>query len=135
METLVHILTTVACSLIVGLVTWAVTKSVTKAKDFSGEHHELIGIIPKFKSLMEQHAILMESQRNQLKAQIVEIYERAMSRKDDPNWNHPWLISYMELDTLNRLADSYFALEGNHYIHSIVKRVNEMEVGGEEIPI
>lgn len=135
METLIHILTTVACSLIVGFVTWAVTKAVTKAKDFSGEHHELIEIKDEFKRLMEQHAILMESQRNQLKAQIVEIYERCQSRKDDTDWNHSWLISYMELDTLNRLADSYFSLEGNHYIHSIVKKANAMEVGGEEIPI
>lgn len=135
MDTLVHILTTVACSLIVALITWVMTKTVTKAKSFSGEHHELIEIKDEFKELMEQHTILMESQRNQLKAQIVEIYERAKSRKDDPNWNKPWEISFMELDTLNRLADSYFALEGNHYIHSIVKKANEMEVGGEEIPI
>lgn len=134
MDTLAHILTTVACSLIVALITWAATKTVTKAKSFSGEHHELIEIRDEFKELMGQHVILMESQRNQLKAQIVEIYERAKSRKDDPNWNKPWEISFMELDTLNRLADSYFALEGNHYIHSIVKKANEMEVGGEEIP-
>lgn len=135
MDTLVHILTTVACSLIVALITWATTKTVTKAKSFSGEHHELIEIKDEFKELMEQHTILMESQRNQLKAQIVEIYERAKSRKSDQNWNKPWVISFMELDTLNRLTDSYFALGGNHYIHSIVKKANEMEVGGEEIPI
>lgn len=135
METLFHILTTVACSLIVALVTWAITKATTKAKNFTDEHHELIEIKNEFKELMEQHVILMESQRNQLKAQIVEIYERAKARKDDPNWGKSWCISFMELDTLNRLADSYFALEGNHYIHSIVKKANEMDVGGEEIPI
>lgn len=135
MDTLVHILTTVACSLIVALITWVMTKTVTKAKSFSGEHHELIEIKDEFKELMEQHTILMESQRNQLKAQIVEIYERAKSRESDQSWNKPWVISFMELDTLNRLADSYFALGGNHYIHSIVKKANEMAVGGEEIPI
>ena len=40
----------------------------------------------------------------------------------------------MELDTLNRLADSYFALGGNHYIHEVVKKANALPVGGEEIP-
>lgn len=77
------------------------------------------------KAFKAEHAILLESQRNQLKAQIVQIYETAKARG---------YISHMELDTLNRLTDSYFALGGNHYIHEVVKKANALPVGGEEIP-
>lgn len=69
----------------------------------------------------------MESQRNQLKADIVKLYEQAKSRGDK--------ITYMELDALNRLADSYFALGGNHYIHTIVAKANKMDLIGEVIPM
>lgn len=67
-----------------------------------------------------QHEALLESQRNQLKASIVATYERAMDRG---------YITPMELDTVNREFDSYKKLGGNHYIHALVKRMNE------EIPV
>lgn len=70
----------------------------------------------------KEHRILLESQRNQLKASIVQIYERALERG---------YITAMELETLNRMADSYFALGGNHYIHAVVKQANAMEIRGE----
>lgn len=91
----------------------------------------LLGVISnkisKFiKGFKEEHAVLMESQRNQLKAQIVDVYEKAKKAGG---------ISHMELDTVNRLSDSYFALGGNHYIHGVIKKINALPVGGEEIPV
>lgn len=90
----------------------------------------LLGFISKkvadfLTAFKTEHSILLESQRNQLKAQIVQIYETATTRG---------YISHMELDTLNRLADSYFALGGNHYIHCVVRQANALPIGGEEIP-
>jgi len=70
----------------------------------------------------KEHKILLESQRNQLKASIVQIFEKAQER----GW-----ITAMELESLNRMADSYFALGGNHYIHAVVKQANEMPIRGE----
>lgn len=76
--------------------------------------------------LMGEWEVLRESQRNQLKCSIVDLYERAKERG---------YITPMELDSLNRMADSYFALGGNHYIHAVVKRANEdLELSGEPIP-
>ena len=73
-----------------------------------------------------QHATLMESQRNQLKASIVATYERVVAR----GW-----ITPMELESVNREFDSYKKLGGNHYIHSLVRRINEeIPVKGEPIP-
>lgn len=69
-----------------------------------------------------EHKILLESQRNQLKASIVQTFEQAQDRG---------YITAMELETLNRRADSYFALGGNHYIHAVVKQANEMQIRGE----
>lgn len=70
--------------------------------------------------------VLAKSQRDDHKAHIVEIYERACRR----GW-----ISPMELDVANSRADSYFGLDGNHYIKGIMKRLNEdMEIRGEAIP-
>lgn len=73
-----------------------------------------------------QHAALTESQRNQLKASIVATYERVVAR----GW-----ITPMELESVNREFDSYKKLGGNHYIHSLVRRMNEeIPVKGEPIP-
>lgn len=73
-----------------------------------------------------QHAALMESQRSQLKASIVATYERVVAR----GW-----ITPMELESVNREFDSYKKLGGNHYIHSLVRRMNEeIPVKGEPIP-
>lgn len=85
---------------------------------------KVIDFMRVFKS---QHEVLLESQRNQLKAHIVEIYERAVERG---------YITPMELETVNREFDSYKALGGNHYIHSLVRRLNEeMPVCGEPLPL
>ena len=63
-----------------------------------------------------QHEALCESQRNQLKESIVAAYEKAMATNE---------ITHMELDCFNRNFDSYKALGGNHYIHTIVKQLND----------
>lgn len=56
------------------------------------------------------------SQRNQLKSQVVATYERAEERG---------YITPMELETMNRCADSYFELGGNNYVHALVGRMNK----------
>lgn len=83
-------------------------------------------VLAFIREFREQHAVLMESQRNQLKASIVATYERAQER----GW-----ITPMELETVNREYDSYKALGGNHYVHTLIKHMNEMEVRGEPIPL
>ena len=97
---------------------------------FNKEHSDVMRIShetsEKLDSLLEEHETLMESQRNQIKAQIVSVYQIACSRG---------YITPMELDTVNRMADSYFALGGNHYIHALVAKMNhELPVVGEPIP-
>ena len=75
--------------------------------------------------LQKDWCTLRDSQRNQLKASIVLSYEKACER------GH---ITPMELDTINRMADSYFDLGGNHYVHAVIKRANEdLEIKGEPI--
>lgn len=70
---------------------------------------------------------LKESQRNQIKAQIVSIYNTAMAKG---------YITHMELEIANRLADSYFKLGGNNYIHAVLDKLNnEIPVRGEPIPV
>lgn len=68
-------------------------------------------------------AVLQEATKNDLKAHIVALYQRCLDK------GH---ITAIELYSLNRMADSYFALGGNHYVHAIVRHCNEdMEVRGE----
>lgn len=125
-EFLFTIAPTIVGGLLLAAATWLLKKIVGLLNGFRHEHEELLEVKAEFETFKKEHAALLESQRNQLKADIVRIYEAAKER------GH---ITYMELDTLNRLADSYFALGGNHYIHSVVKKANEMPVGGEEIPV
>lgn len=83
-------------------------------------------IARQLSKLAKRFGALEKSQRNQLKAQIVAVYECSKERG---------YITPMELETVNRRADSYFDLGGNHYIHAVMKRLNEdMEIKGEEIP-
>lgn len=83
-------------------------------------------VAKKIWKFMKDLTVLKESQRNQLKAAIVAKYEEVTIR----GW-----ITPMSLDTVNKMADSYFALGGNHYIHALVSHMNEdMEVRGVPIP-
>lgn len=76
----------------------------------------------QFKRLNAEYGALVSSQRNQLKASIVRSYEEAVERG---------YITAMELETLNRRADSYAALHGDTYIETIRKRANtSLEIRG-----
>lgn len=83
-------------------------------------------IARQLRQLMGRFGAMEAAQKNQLKAQIVASYERGAERG---------CITPMELETVNRMVDSYFALGGNNYIHSLIKRMNEdMEINGEAVP-
>lgn len=77
-------------------------------------------------AFIKELQVLKESQKEQLKAAIVDKYEHV---------NERGYITPMSLDTVNRMADSYFALGGNHYIHALLNHMNnDMEVKGRPIP-
>lgn len=83
-------------------------------------------VMKKFKTILEEFKELKESQRNQIKDQIVNKYEKSKKRG---------YITFMELETMNRLSDSYFKLGGNNYIHAIMGKANSnLSVRGEQIP-
>lgn len=111
---------------VISAVLLAVTARIAKSlKGFSEEHSQLMSMKETIEEMAAEHKALTDSQRNQLKSQIVGIYLAAKTRG---------YITPVELDTLNRLADSYFELGGNHYIHTIVRRANhELQIVGESI--
>lgn len=102
------ILTSILSGVSLAVITFLVTKINKLVKQFESEFSEL-----------------KESQRNQIKAQIVSTYEAALARG---------YITHMELETTNRLAESYFKLGGNNYIHTVMKKLNNLPVKGEVIP-
>lgn len=121
MEFLLSALPSVISAILLG-VTAKIAKSL---RGFSEEHSQLMSMKETIEAMAAEHKALTDSQRNQLKSQIVAIYLGAKVRG---------YITPVELDTLNRLADSYFELGGNHYIHTIVKRANhELQIVGETI--
>lgn len=77
------------------------------------------------KEMRQEWAALRESQRNQLKASIVRSYEEAQKQG---------FITPMELETMNRRADSYFALGGNNYVHALIDNANHKLVIRGELP-
>lgn len=113
--------------LAVGGVVGVLGKTFVKLFSLNDEHRMLLEMRKQFKVLIGEHRKLMECNRNQNKAMIVSLFEDARSRGD--------VVTPMELDTANRLADSYFALGGNHYIHTVIKQLNEMEIIGEPIEL
>ncbi len=99
-----------------GAVVWA-------ARKVAGAVGEMVSELRKFQS---EHRLLMETERNDLKSHIVAIYERAKERG---------YITPMELETANRLFDSYRKLGGNSYIEVIMHDMNNnMEIVGMPIP-
>lgn len=97
-------LSTVISGIVLAIVSWMAKKFAVELKD-----------------LIAQCAALTSSQRNQLKASIVRSYEEA---------ERQGYITAMELDTLNRRADSYAALHGNTYIETIRNHANNMTIKG-----
>ena len=69
-----------------------------------------------------EHKTLMDSQRNQLKGSIVDRFERAEERG---------YVTQIELESANRMYDSYKQLGGNHYVKALIARMNQMDVRGE----
>lgn len=99
-----------------GAVVWA-------ARRVAGAVGEMVSELRKFQA---EHRLLMETERNDLKSHIVAIYERAKERG---------YITPMELETANRLFDSYRKLGGNSYIEVIMHDMNNnMEIVGMPIP-
>lgn len=83
-------------------------------------------VMSGFREFMEEHRILIEAERNDLKSHIVAIFERA---------NERGYITPSELETCNRLYDSYKRLGGNSYIEAIMHILNEcMPIVGMPIP-
>lgn len=75
----------------------------------------------QLKRINAEYDALVSSQRNQLKASIVRSYEEAVAQG---------YITAMELETLNRRADSYAVLHGNTYIETIRAHANNMDIRG-----
>lgn len=69
-----------------------------------------------------EHRALMGAQRNQLKGAIVDRFERAEERG---------FVTQIELESANRMYDSYKQLGGNHYIKALISQMNQMDVRGE----
>lgn len=83
-------------------------------------------IAKQFKEFIEEHKLLLETERNDLKSHIVSTYERAKERG---------YITHFELDAVNRLSESYKKLGGNSYIKAIVHEMNyDMDKLGMPIP-
>ncbi len=97
--------------------------AVWAARKVAGAVGEMVSELRKFQA---EHRLLMETERNDLKSHIVAIYERAKERG---------YITPMELETANRLFDSYRKLGGNSYIEVIMHDMNNnMEIVGMPIP-
>lgn len=129
MEFILSALPSVISGVLIGVLAWF----GGKLSGFRDEHRALVEgtddmqeLRTRLDLLIKEHEALMTSQRNQIKAKIVEDFQRSAQRG---------YITPMELDTVNRLADSYFALGGNHYVHTLMHRMNEeMQVVGEPVP-
>lgn len=87
-------------------------------------YHCLAGFMSRqMGEIREEWGAMRTAQRNALKASIVQSYEAA--QRDG-------YISACELETMNRRAESYYALGGNNYIHAIMTHANsDLEVRGE----
>lgn len=80
----------------------------------------------KIRGLVRDMREMKTAQRNQLKSAIVQTYERVEERG---------FVTPMELETVNRCADSYFELGGNNYVHALIGRMNKtVPVRGIPIP-
>ena len=106
---LLGILATLISSITLAIVTW-----------FS---RKLSKFIHEFQ---EEHKALVESQRDEIKGQILAIHARAMERG---------YITYIELDYVNEKYPHYKNLHGNTYVPDLVKEMNQLPKKGEPVPI
>lgn len=128
MDVLLSVLSTVIGGAVLAVVCWLASKTVSQLSEFRAEHEALMQIRAEFESFRAEHEALLESQRNQLKGSIVARYEHAVETGN--------VITPLALDVTNRDYDSYKALGGNHYVHTLMRRMNEeMTVAGEPLPL
>lgn len=134
-------LPSVASFFVIGLVTYTINKMRNgglNIKTFMKEHREIVDqqqkntelitdLTSKVDKLSNDNEDIKSTLRNDVKSHIVSVYERALERD---------YITPMELETVNRLNDSYHnVLKGNTYIHVIVRQMNnQMTIRGTEIP-
>lgn len=134
-------LPSIASFVVIGVVTYVASKfrnGGLNVKTFMQEHRDIVSqqkentktiksLEKKIDNLAEDNNSIKQVLRNDTKSHIVSVYERALDRG---------YITPMELETVNRLNDSYHnTLHGNTYIHVIVKHMNtSLPIKGMEIP-
>jgi len=80
----------------------------------------------KMTDITDRFEAMEEAQMHQLKSQIVDIFEISQVRG---------YVTPIELDIANSLADSYFKLHGNHYIHALIAHLNDDTIiKGDPVP-
>lgn len=127
-------LPSIASFMVIGLITYTISKlrkSKVSISNFLEEHRKLVENqdinANNIQKLLNDNADIKQTLRNDVKSHIVSLYERCLDKG---------YITPMELETVNRLNDSYHnVLNGNTYIHVIVKQMNnDFPVKGAEIP-
>lgn len=73
-----------------------------------------------------EHKALIESQKDEIKGQIIAIHARASERG---------YITHTELEYVNDKYIHYQNLHGNTYVGSLVDQCDRMEVRGTPIPV
>ena len=106
---LLGILATLISSITLGIVTWFSRKLSKFIHEFQSEHKALV-----------------ESQRDQIKGQIIVIHSRAKDRG---------YITHTELEYINDKFPHYENLHGNTYVKALVEQCNKMEIGGDPLPV
>lgn len=107
---------------VTGAIGWVAKWAVDKYREQRG----IAAMAAQFEAFMGEHKLLMDNARNDNKSHIVAVYEKAKERG---------YITPMELETLNRLFDSYRNLGGNSYIEALMHDANNgMEIVGMPIP-
>ena len=146
MESLYAALPGVISATCIGVMGWAagwVRGQRDKAKRLTGEHSELMELPKKMGEMearinarfddLDGRMDVLESEMADersltvadLKARIVAISERVAERG---------YITPRELESVNDLADHYFARGGNHYVHAVMHTLNELTpIKGEPI--
>ncbi len=134
-------LPSIASFMVISVITYFVTKlkngkfNISKfmkeheeVMNFQKDNYENISCLKnEIQKINESIDSVKKTQRNDVKSHIVSMYERCSDRG---------YITPMELETVNRLSDSYHNdLDGNTYIHVIVGRMNtEMPIKGTAVP-
>lgn len=72
-----------------------------------------------------EHKALVESQRDQIKGEILRIHANAVARG---------YITYIELDYINDKFPHYQNLHGNTYVPDLVQSCNKMPIKGDPVP-